>query len=367
MRVTSPIVITFLAAACSPASTTSEQLTEIISADEVSRAVPVSSLDDIEGFWHVSRFEDYEPGWQDYSGWRNASVHIDDGRLSYAVGCNRSGNPARIEGGVLKDTGDGSRMQTLIGCGEEREARDTRFFRFFASNPAVMKVGEGKLRIANGETELILLDEARHLAENGASISEIEGRWVPQSGEEFSGWGMSGATIGDDPGILTIGKNKLEWSKCPKASVVGKYTPGHRFIRDEKSVANCSFASSPAMPTSDIVTTVMHGNPAFIRTGPDRIAMYISGKAIHLQSEQSVLNPPPPPPAPAGAPPPPPPPPPPHRRQINQAHAHQELWFDATGKTGSTNTRAILTPAIRPVHRSSLVPAVRSRGRQASR
>ncbi len=81
-------------------------------------AVPVSSLEGIEGFWHVSRFEDYEPGWQDYSGWRNASVHIDNGQLTYSVGCNRSGNPTRIEGRVLKHTGDGDRMQTCMGCGE---------------------------------------------------------------------------------------------------------------------------------------------------------------------------------------------------------------------------------------------------------
>lgn len=127
-----------------------------------------------------------------------------------------------------------------------------------------MRVGEGRLRIADAETELILLDEARHLAENGASITEIEGRWIPQSGEEFSGWGMSGASIGDDPGILTVSKNRLEWSKCPKASVTGKHTSGHRFVRDRISIADCSFASSPALPTSDIVTTVMHGNPAFL-------------------------------------------------------------------------------------------------------
>lgn len=46
-------------------------------------------------------------------------------------------------------------------------------------------------------------------------FSAIEGRWVPQMSTLYEGWESSGFGIGENEGIVTIGRNHVLWSQCP--------------------------------------------------------------------------------------------------------------------------------------------------------
>ena len=69
----------------------------------------LTSLHEMQGFWLIRRFDDFEPSWRNGTPWRNASLQIDEDRITYNVGCNQSGNLVSIgSDGILHDSGDGS-------------------------------------------------------------------------------------------------------------------------------------------------------------------------------------------------------------------------------------------------------------------
>ncbi|WP_336986183.1 hypothetical protein [Altererythrobacter aquiaggeris] len=311
MLKTCPVTIAFLAAACSPASVSDQGSEPVaqLSADE--RAVPVASLADIAGFWYIASFENFEPGWRTSGAWRASFVFIDDDHLSYAIGCNRSGNAAKIDNGILKDTGGGNRMQTLMGCPAEIQDRDGRLFNFFSANLKVSRLGQGKLRITDGSTDLILLDPGRYLAERGAGLSEVAGRWVPQYAEQYSGWGMSGSSIGEAAGVMTISANRMNWSECSRAEVRGRHTGRHRFLKNGEPAGDCPLDNLQLGAAGNIITRIMRSDPGFVRVQEDKIVMFTDDEALFLVSEESMLHPNPASPAPNAPPPPPPPPSPP--------------------------------------------------------
>ncbi len=310
MLKTAPILITLLSA-CTPPQDDTQTSTEVPTSASVER---VGSLSEIEGFWFVEKFENFEPNDGERKTWRSAFVEVKDDYLGYNIGCNGSGNPARIRRGILKDTGSGERIQTLVGCGPEREARDERFFGFFGRNPTVHRDGDGAVRMQAGDTILLLLDARRYLERYGAPVADIAGRWIPQFAEAYRGAGSSASYVGDDPGVLTLSQTRLSWSRCPQADVKGRYTIGHRFVKDS-GPDECEDVIEPSTPGGQTVVRVMQGDPAFVKISRDRVMMFTDGEAITLQSEDSVLNPRPlPPPDYDGPRPPPPPPPPPKSR-----------------------------------------------------
>lgn len=294
------------AAACSPAPRDENASGQM--AQNAAKSAPVQSLGAIEGFWFIDRFENHTPNEGERKAWRNAFVQIGTGQLTYQLECNQSGNPAQIRNGVLVDTGDGNRIQTLIGCGKIAEDRDERFFRYFGNRPRVTRTGEGSITLATADTALVLLDADRYLQRYGASLPDIAGRWVPQYAENYDGWESSGASIGEQPGVLTISARRLVWSICPNAAVIGEFTAEHRFERRGK-VSEC-VGSNTTLAEGKTMMKVMVGNPAFVRLSQDRIVMFTGNQAVALQSEQTVLNPPPLPVSsgpPSTSPPPPPP------------------------------------------------------------
>lgn len=286
-----------------------------LSSSEPTRVV--TSLEDIRGFWLVERFEDFEPSWRNKTPWRSAFVQIGDGILTYEIGCNRSGNPAALDrNGILRDTGDGSRMQTLQGCGDVREARDGRFFSFFGSNPRVREFGEDRILLQHGERELVLVRPDRWRQIHKPEFTEIEGRWVPQMSTTYDGWGSSGFGIGDDPGVVTIGRRHIAWSLCPNLPVPIRWTSDALLAATTAiDITDCSAVARATENGPGAVMSMLTANPAVIRTGPDRIVLVDGtgekGRRIDFRSEESVLDPPPPPPPPEGYEPPPIPPSPP--------------------------------------------------------
>lgn len=278
---------------------------------------PVTSLRDIKGFWLVERFGDFEPSWRNSTPWRSAFVQIGDDHLTYAIGCNQSGNPAAVgPNGVLQDTGDGGNIQTLQGCGEVREARDGLFFAFFGSNPEVRKLDADRILLKSGARELVLIRSDRWRQMNKPAYREIEGRWVPQMSTTYDGWGSSGFGIGDNPGVVTIERGRVIWSQCPELPISIRWTDDARLANTEAiDVSACRAVVRATSDGPGAMMTMLSSNPSVIRIGADRIALVVGsgekGRRIDLQTEQGVLNPPPPPPMPDGIKMPPIAPPPP--------------------------------------------------------
>ena len=295
----------------SPAPTTSE-------ASQVWPGDPVTSLEEIEGFWLVQSFGDFEPGWRNGTPWRRAYVQMTDEWLAYSIGCNHSGNPANLgDDAILKDTGDGSRMQTLMGCPPDWEDRDGRFFGFFGSNPKVTRPGEDWIILKSKAGELVLVKPDRYRRENAPDPAEIVGRWVPQMAQTYEGSGHSGFGIGEDPGVVTITRKEVTWSNCPEAPVRIEWTEDARLENRGSSGQGCRRVERSTENGPRAIMRMLAASPAVMQTSPHHIVLIdgdgAKGRELHLQSEQSVLNPPklPPPPPGTRTPPPPPPPPPP--------------------------------------------------------
>lgn len=277
----------------------------------------LTSLSEIEGFWLIERFEDFEPSWRDGTPWRSAYVQIDDDRITYNIGCNQSGNSASLgPDGILHDTSDGSRLQTLQGCALVREARDKRFFAFFGSKPEVRRIGPGRVSLRSGAGNLVLIEPDLWRQTNKPDFREIEGSWVPQMSTTYDGWGSAGFGIVDNPGVVTIGRERLLWSLCPNLPIPIRWTADARLAATEDvDVSDCPTVARTTRNGPGAVMTMLTANPAVIRTGADRIVLVDGsgeeGRQLDLRSEESILNPAPPPPMPEGYIPPPPAPPPP--------------------------------------------------------
>ena len=261
----------------------------------------LTSLSEIEGFWLIERFEDFEPSWRDNTPWRNAYLHIDDNRITYSVGCNQSGNPASIgTDGILYDTGDGSRLQTLKACGPDREARDERFFAFFGSKPEVRRISPGRIWLKSNAGELVLIEPGLWRQAHKPDFHEIQGRWVPQMSTSYDGWSSAGFGIGDNPGIVTIERERLSWSQCPDLPIPIRWTADARLASTGKiNVSDCPVVARKTSNGPGAVMTMLTAGPAVIRTGADRIVLVDGtgekGRQIDFRSEESILNPPPPP------------------------------------------------------------------------
>ena len=284
------------------------------------RAGPIiTSLADIEGFWLIESFEDFEPSWKNNTPWRSAYVQIADGYLTYNIGCNQTGSPAKIgKDGVLRDTGDGSRIQTVQGCDDERETRDGRFFSFFSANPEVRELGENRIVLKAGTNELVLVRPAEWLRKNKPAFTEIKGRWVPRTASVYEGWGFSGFGIGGEAGVVTIADDRVVWSRCPELPIPTDWSAdGSLVSQDDVDIDQCRAVDRATDSGPRAVMTMLTASPVVIRTGPQHIVLIDGigeeGRRIDLQSEESILNPPPAPPVPKELcnPPPPPAPPPP--------------------------------------------------------
>ncbi|MXO95904.1 hypothetical protein GRI34_05640 [Erythrobacter aquimaris] len=302
-------------AGCSDAPPSESELTTSeAAAPALEIGAPVTSLGAIKGFWLVERFEEFSPDWREGVGWRSAYVQVNADGLAYSVGCNHSSNPATLgEDGILREAGDGSRIQTLMGCPAEWEGRDGRFFGFFGTNPTVNRVGESRLLLKSGATELVLVEpEAWRLA-NIPDRDFVTGKWVPQMASTYDGWGHSGFGIGENAGVVTIAAGNIEWSECPGTSIEIEWTADGRLRNRDGAKTRCDALARNTDNGRSLVMGVLSDSPAVIRIGKNRITLIVGtsdkGSRLDMQTLESVMNPPKLPPPPPGEVEPPPPPP----------------------------------------------------------
>jgi hypothetical protein len=208
--------------------------------------------------------------------------------------------------GTLHDH-EGGRTQTLMGCLAEESARDWKFFSFFASKPKVSWAGAKRVRISDGETELLLeRPELRRLA-HLLTVDRLAGRWVPQMLTAANPNTGSSDESFQQPSLVVIGPSSLSYSGCGGARFTFRYTGDGRMadVR-EQGRAECGddFASATLL-------RIMRSQPLVERDATG-LALTAGDMSVNLASEAEVrrwdpTQHPPQPSAPAGSAPPPPP------------------------------------------------------------
>lgn len=245
----------------------------------------VRSLSEISGPWDIASFNGYTP-FRLQEGVRRAFVDVGASGLSYAIECNYSGNPARIdEAGILHDESDGTRLQTMAGCGREGEAREDALFGFFGTRPKVSWGEDGRLIMAGARGELVLeRPEVRRLA-NLLPPEQLSGRWLPQMALRLEDNGHSGYGF-QQPSPLIITAGRIDYGGCGGIAFSFRYTAdGRLHTEDGPEARTCGQDSN-----STALLRVLRSDPLVERMRGGTIALTAGREVITLQSEAERLR-----------------------------------------------------------------------------
>ena len=140
-------------------------------------------LSQIYGYWDIISFDDYEPTRFSYQGKNQAYVHFMEDQANFRMECNGASMSAKISfAGVLKKTGRlKGIISTLIGCGDEINARERLFFNFFDSRPKIEISSPTELRLTTQDHELIL-------SKRETSSNDINGLWQLRYADGVNVW-----------------------------------------------------------------------------------------------------------------------------------------------------------------------------------
>ena len=290
-----PILLAALASACATAtvprpdpSVPAEPQPNGRGASDVT-ARPARTLAQVQGEWDIVEFDGYRPPRLNTDGLRNAYVDIGAGGMRFAIGCNYSGMPGSVgSDGVLITAVPDTGMTTQMGCGPEREARDTAFFNFFRSRPQVTLLSDGRLRI-EGTSHSLLLERAgiRRLA-YGPPLPEIMGTWRVVSFTRFVDGGYHGWGAMFAPGRLRIDPSAITYSRCPALRVSFRYTADFTLFRDspdQMPSGLCSAAKPAPTEVELLLATLLGQSPHAERVPGGGFVLRSRDYAVLLASE----------------------------------------------------------------------------------
>ena len=236
--------------------------------------IPVPSPADVAGRWDVVSFEGYQPASR-HGAFANFWPH----GVSLRIECNRSRIPGLVRDGRFL-TQPGPRMSTEMGCGAEREARDSRYFSFFDRSPSIERLADKRLRLVAGDSVLILeRPEKRRLAYL-PERQELEGKWRMESLTRYGPEdGESGIGLSDVPGRIVIQGNRLSYDRCPQFALTFTYRADGRLVKTGGATLpakpDCAQLKFPRqlidMPTPDQILPLLHGNPWVEELGNGRM------------------------------------------------------------------------------------------------
>jgi hypothetical protein len=252
-------------------------------------ARPVRALADVRGEWDIVEFDGYRPPRLNTDGLRHAYVDIGAGGMSFTIGCNYSGMAGSIgAGGVLIPSAPDNAITTQMGCGPDREARDTAFFDFFRSRPQVALLSDGRLRV-RGAGRSLLLERAdvRRLA-YGPPLAEIAGTWRVVSFTRFLNGGYQGWGPMFAPGRLRIDPAAVSYSRCPALTVRFRYTADFTLFRQSPAVKPgglCNGAKPAPTEVELMLATLLGQSPHAERVPGGGYVLRSRDYAVLLASE----------------------------------------------------------------------------------
>jgi hypothetical protein len=209
----------------------------------------------IAGEWDVARFEGREPK-RLQGAVRAAFADFSESGVRLRIECNYSGRAGAVRDGRFIASPNSNTGQTEMGCGHERETRDSRFFSFFGKSPLIERDGPDRLRLYAEGSELILERPAVRRLHFTPTISEIQGKWrMMQVTRYVPEGGVSGIGLSEVPGWIIISGVRLSYSSCPQFALTFQLAANGKLehmanVVLPKSPSECPALAQPA-PVAD--------------------------------------------------------------------------------------------------------------------
>lgn len=267
---------------------------------ETAEAVPepVESSSEIEGEWDVVSFDGHEP--KRLTGViRAAYADFDPRGVGLRIECNYSGRAGRVRNGRWVPEDDDA-VQTAMGCGPERETRESAFFDFFDGTPSVAWIGKHRLRLELGGAELILEKPEVRRQVYLPSLAELQGEWAAMGVTRFhEEGGYSGIGLSEDHPKIVISGNRLTLPACPQYSLTFDYAEGGVLRKTGGKEVSETPADCPALdavrhgtslPVPASLLMVLHGNPRAEKTGEGDIALFSGRFGVPLTQDCEMLH-----------------------------------------------------------------------------
>ncbi|MBX7481415.1 META domain-containing protein [Qipengyuania qiaonensis] len=236
-----------------------------------SSGTPVASSREIDGKWDIVRFDGYEPA-RLSGATRVAFADFTERGVALKIECNSSGATGTVVDGTFKPQ-PGDRIQTLMGCGPEREARDAALFGFFDKSPSVRRLPDGKLLLSAEGEELVLQRPDQRRLDFLPLPGDLTGEWRLIGVTRYlEGNGYAGIGLSDVPGRIVFSDGQAGYTRCPQYDFGYRYTEEGRLLKisgppaPELPEASCAELSEPRpgsidMPVQWDVMSVLHASP----------------------------------------------------------------------------------------------------------
>ena len=251
---------------------------------------------EVLGQWDVVSFEGHTPARKSGST-REAFADFDERGVRLRIECNYSGVSGVVQGDRFIAV-PGPRVQTEMGCGKEREQRDSRYFSFFDRSPRIERLGAARLRLSAGESILILDRPAYRRLAFIPKESMIQGTWRMDELTRYEpGGGFTGIGLSDLPGSIVIKGNRLSYDRCPKYDLSFVYAADGRLMNSGSSPLperlDCSSLkypdhNAPALPSAMEILPLLHSNPWIEELGNGRLL--VANERVGLTLSRSTKS-----------------------------------------------------------------------------
>lgn len=243
---------------------------------------PVMALAEIAGEWQVVEFAGYRPARVTHPS-PGAFARFGPRGVGLRIECNWSGAPGTVQDRhFLPPANPEPQAQTAMGCGKEREDRDSAYFEFFTQNPSIEHIAGGRLRLIANGTELILERPEAIRLETLPKIADLAGEWRAEQFQLINHEGMRGIGLSEMQSRIVITPGSIAMSTCPAGAVAITYTADGRLARtggaDAAQVrsacdqfAKGAYAMPGLEPTR--IAEVLAGSPKVYWGGKDRLAL----------------------------------------------------------------------------------------------
>lgn len=287
--------MTLALAGCTAAEVSAPPVAETATAPGEPDLTPVESLADIAGTWQVVEFAGYRPARVTHP-LPAAFARFGEGGVGLRIECNWSGAPGTVQDGhFVPPARSEPQGQTVMGCGREREDRESRYFAFFTKNPSIQRIEGGRLRLLANGTELILeRPEAIRLA-TLPDMAQIAGEWRAEGLQLVNEEGTRGIGLSDLQSRIVITPDTIAMSTCPAAAVAIAYgtdgrlarTGGADAARIDEACGTFDEAGT-GMPGLEPrqMARVLAGSPVVYWGGPQRLTLQTAhGLVLDLTRE----------------------------------------------------------------------------------